>query len=90
MKVIFHNAFYQTYTSDPAAAKGRMEAVVDTIAEKAEFVDAEAATAEQIAAVHSASLIREVTIWGSMGLPLYQQEGQFNRPALGSMSHASA
>ena len=29
MKVIFHEDFYQAYTSDPAAVKGRMEAVVD-------------------------------------------------------------
>ncbi len=27
MKVIFHEDFYQVYTSDPAAAAGRVEAV---------------------------------------------------------------
>ncbi len=28
MKVIFHDDFYSVYTSDPAAAEGRMEAVM--------------------------------------------------------------
>ena len=31
MKVIFHEDFYGVYTSDPAAAAGRMEAVMDVI-----------------------------------------------------------
>ena len=60
MKVIFHEDFYTVYTSDPAAAPGRMEAVVNAIAEEAEYIDAQPATAEQIAAVHSQSLIQEV------------------------------
>mgnify|MGYP001824734502 CR=1 FL=1 len=28
MKVVFHEDFYQVYTGDPAAASGRMEAIV--------------------------------------------------------------
>ncbi len=31
MKVIFHESFYQVYASDPAAASGRMEAVMEVI-----------------------------------------------------------
>jgi len=31
MKVVFHEDFNQVYTSDPAAAAGRMESIVETI-----------------------------------------------------------
>jgi hypothetical protein len=31
MKVFFHDDFYRVYTDDPAAAPGRMEAVMDVI-----------------------------------------------------------
>jgi len=61
MKVVFHKDFYPSYTSDPAAAQGRMEAVVDAISGEAEFVEATPATAEQIAAVHSPTLVQEVS-----------------------------
>jgi len=30
-KVIFHDNFCQVYTSDPAAAEGRMEAIVEVL-----------------------------------------------------------
>lgn len=53
MKVIFHEDFYQVYTSDPAAAPGRMEAIVDEIGEIAEFVSAREATEAEILAVHT-------------------------------------
>jgi len=68
MKVVFHNDFYQTYTSDPAAAKGRMEAVVDVISKEADFVNAQPATAEQISSVHGSALIQEVTDLGLYGI----------------------
>jgi len=53
MKVVFHEAFYQVYTSDPAAAAGRMEAVMEVVAPQVELVTAEPASEEDIAAVHS-------------------------------------
>ena len=43
MKVVFHEDFYQVYTSDPAAASGRIESVVETIEPSVEFVPAEPA-----------------------------------------------
>ncbi len=61
MKVIFHDDFYQVYTSDPAAAPGRLEAVVEVIAPEVEFLTAESASVEDIAAVHTASLIGRVS-----------------------------
>ena len=60
MKVIFHDDFYQVYTSDPAAAAGRMEAVVDVIGRNVEFVDAQPASEEDIAAVHTEAHIAHV------------------------------
>jgi acetoin utilization deacetylase AcuC-like enzyme len=60
MKVVFHEDFYQVYTSDPAAAAGRMEAVVDAIGPRAEFVPAKTATASQISLVHTPQHIESV------------------------------
>ncbi|MDY6905571.1 MAG: histone deacetylase family protein [Thermodesulfobacteriota bacterium] len=60
MKVFFHEDFYQVYTSDPAAAKGRMEAVVKTIEPWVEMVSAEPADHDDVAAVHSPLHIRHV------------------------------
>ena len=60
MKVVFHEDFYQVYTGDPAAASGRMEAVVETIELHVEFVSAEPAFRQHIAAVHSAMYIQHV------------------------------
>ena len=53
MKVVFHDDFYRVYTSDPAAAAGRMEAVMEVIMPHAEMVTAEPALTGDIAAVHS-------------------------------------
>jgi len=53
MKMVFHEAFYQVYTSDPAAAAGRMEAVMEVAVPQVELVTAEPASEDDIAAVHS-------------------------------------
>ena len=53
MKVIFHEDFYQVYTSDPASAPGRIEAVVEVIRPHVEFVPAVPASEEDILAVHT-------------------------------------
>ncbi|MBW1713999.1 MAG: histone deacetylase family protein, partial [Deltaproteobacteria bacterium] len=37
MKVVFHEDFYQVYTSDPAAAAGRLEAVMAVIGPQVEI-----------------------------------------------------
>jgi acetoin utilization deacetylase AcuC-like enzyme len=60
MKVFFHEDFYQAYTSDPAAATGRMEAIVEIIERSVEFVNAQPASEEDIAAVHTAAHIAHV------------------------------
>ena len=53
MKVIFHEDFYQVYSSDPASAPGRMEAIVDVIASSVDFIQAEPALDSDIAEVHT-------------------------------------
>ena len=60
MKVVFHEDFYQVYTGDPAAASGRMEAMVKAVEPHDEFVAAEPALRQQIAAVHTEPHIQRV------------------------------
>jgi acetoin utilization deacetylase AcuC-like enzyme len=60
MKVVFHEDFKHVYTSDPAAASGRMETIVETIEPYVEFVPAEPAVREHIAAIHTDMQIQKV------------------------------
>ena len=60
MKVIYHEDFNQSYCSDPAAAPGRIEAVVKAISNRVTFVPAVPANMEDIAAVHTKSHINRV------------------------------
>jgi acetoin utilization deacetylase AcuC-like enzyme len=60
MKVIFHETFYDVYTSDPASAEGRMEAIVDVIGSSVDLVTAEPAAESQIALAHSEAHVRDV------------------------------
>ena len=60
MKIVFHPDFYQIYTSDPAAALGRMESIVAAISGHYEFIEPRAATEDDIAAVHTSSHIEHV------------------------------
>ena len=60
MKVIFHDNFYGVYTSDPAAAVGRMEAVMEVVESHVDFIKAEAASEADIAAIHTKAHIEHV------------------------------
>lgn len=60
MKVVFHEDFYQVYTSDPAAAAGRMESVIQAIEDKVELVPAVPAPEEDLKAVHTGAHIESV------------------------------
>ena len=71
MKVVFHDDFYQVYTSDPASAPGRMEAIVEEIEHDVEFMMAVAASEDDIARVHDKTHIDSV-----------RQEGLFSISAL--------
>ncbi|MBN1847486.1 MAG: histone deacetylase family protein [Deltaproteobacteria bacterium] len=60
MKVIFHEDFYKVYTGDPAAAPGRIEAVMEVISSKVEIIQAKPALEEDIATVHTSEHIQRV------------------------------
>ncbi len=60
MKVIFHPRFYEVYTSDPAAAKGRMEAIVKMIEKDYEFLEPKPASERDIERVHGRQHIQSV------------------------------
>jgi|YelNatPaOPRAMG01_1025707.scaffolds.fasta_scaffold04651_5 acetoin utilization deacetylase AcuC-like enzyme len=53
MKIIFHERFYDVYAREPAAAPGRMEAIVSALGQEMPFINAEPATEEDIALVHT-------------------------------------
>ena len=75
MKVIFHKDFYDPYTSDPAAAAGRMEAVIEVIESEVEFVTAEPAVEEDIAAVHRLDHVEFVRSRGLYSISALAAEG---------------
>ncbi len=71
MKVIYSHSFYPVYTSDPAAAAGRIEAVMNALPGDTELVEAEPATEIQIGLAHTTEHIETV-----------RQEGLYDIAAL--------
>ncbi len=64
MKVYFHEAFYQVYTADPAAAAGRMEAVVSALEGDVDFETIRPADETDILRVHSQRHLERVRAEG--------------------------
>ncbi len=60
MKVIYSHSFYPVYTSDPAAAEGRIEAVMNALPRGVELIEAEPATEAQIGLAHTPEHIESV------------------------------
>ncbi len=60
MKVVFHEEFFSVYTSDPAAARSRLEPVVRAIEDQVEFIEAVPADEADIRAVHTERHIESV------------------------------
>lgn len=60
MRIVFHEAFYAVYASDPAADHGRMESIMKVIEPSVEVVQATAATTDQIRAVHTEAHLERV------------------------------
>ena len=83
MKAIFHEDFYEVYTSDPAAAAGRMEAVMDVIESRADFIKAEAASEADIAAVHTKGHIDHVKGQGLYSIAALAAGGAIQTATLG-------
>jgi len=83
MKVIFHQDFYQVYTSDPAAAAGRMEAVMEVIEPRVKFVTAEPAEEADIAAAHTGAHIEHVKGMGLYAVAALAAGGAIQAAASG-------
>ena len=90
MKVIFHKDFYQVYTSDPAAAAGRMEAIVEAIGPEWDFIDAEPASREDIEAVHQRYHVEAVTASGLFDISALAAGGAIQAATLGLTEPAFA
>ncbi len=65
MKVYTHDDFLDVYTREPAAAKGRIESIMEAIRAEVSFDEALTAGGDDILAVHTKSHVQSVT---SMGL----------------------
>lgn len=101
MKVIFHEDFFQVYTSDPASSGGRMEAIVEVIKPEVDFVTAEPASEADIAAAHTLDHINHIRASGLYTIASLAAGGAIqtariglNEPAFGLIRppghHASA
>ena len=60
MKVIFHHRFYDVYTADPAAARGRMEAMVTALEGHYDFIEPQPASAADLERVHGKAHIQRI------------------------------
>jgi acetoin utilization deacetylase AcuC-like enzyme len=83
MKVVFHRAFYDVYSDDPAAAAGRMEAIISAIEPYAEFVQARPATEAEIAAVHTPEHIERIRRMGLYDIAALAAGGAVQAATLG-------
>jgi acetoin utilization deacetylase AcuC-like enzyme len=83
VKAIFHEDFYEVYTSDPAASAGRMEAVIEVIKPHVEFVTAEPASEEDIAVIHTRSHIEYVKSGGLYPIAALAAGGAIQAATLG-------
>jgi len=83
MKVIFHEDFYQVYTSDPASAEGRMEAVMEVIQPHVEFVETEPASEADITTVHTKAHVEHVRNCGLYPIASLAAGGAIQAAAIG-------
>lgn len=83
MRVIFHEDFYEVYTSDPAAAAGRMEAVMDVVESRVDLIKAEAASEADITAVHTKTHIDYVKGEGLYSISALAAGGAIQAATLG-------
>jgi acetoin utilization deacetylase AcuC-like enzyme len=83
MKVIFHDDFFDVYTSDPAAEPGRMEAVIDVIKSHVEIVKAEPASEQDLLAVHTKAHVEHVKAMGLYPIGALAAGGAIQAATLG-------
>ncbi|MEW6264896.1 MAG: histone deacetylase family protein [Thermodesulfobacteriota bacterium] len=83
MKVVFHSDFYRVYTTDPAAAPGRMESVIQVIKDQVALVEAVPASEQDILAVHTPAHLAEVRREGLFDIAALAAGGAIQAAALG-------
>jgi len=83
MKLVFHEDFYEVYTSDPAAAAGRLEAVMNVVGPRVEVVDAVPASETDIAAVHTRTQVDHVKRQGLYPISALAAGGAIQAATLG-------
>lgn len=60
MKVVYHEDYHEVYSSDPASAPGRIQAVEIALRGKVTFIEPVTATREDILRVHTPEHVRSV------------------------------
>jgi acetoin utilization deacetylase AcuC-like enzyme len=60
MKIIFHERFYEVYTTDPAAASGRMEAITEVLGKDFPLITPSPARDEDLTLVHTAAHVERI------------------------------
>jgi len=90
MKIIFHKNFYSVYTSDPAAAAGRMEAAIKPLKNNFDILEAAPAEPRDIEAVHSASHIAHVRQLGLYNMAALAAGGAVQAAVIGLKEPAFA
>jgi len=60
MKVVYHEDYNEVYSSDPASASGRIQAVEMALRGKVTFVEPSTATKEDILKIHTPDHVRSV------------------------------
>ena len=92
MKIVFHERFYEEYASDPAAADGRMEAIVKALGGDFEFLTPSPASEKDLTLVHTPDQIErikrlrhtyEVALLSAGGAILTSQIAWKGEPAFG-------
>ncbi len=83
MKVVFHADFCQVYTDDPAAAAGRMEAILSVIEPYVEWVEARPAAEVEILAVHTPAHVERIRRMGLYDIAALAAGGAIQAAALG-------
>jgi acetoin utilization deacetylase AcuC-like enzyme len=92
MKVVFHERFYEEYASDPAAAEGRMEAIIRELSGEFEFLTPSPASGKDLLLVHTPDQIErikrsrhtyEVALLSAGGAILASQTAWKGQPAFG-------
>jgi acetoin utilization deacetylase AcuC-like enzyme len=90
MKVVFHEDFYKCYTSDPAAAPGRMESIMTVVGPQAEIVPAVPALDKDILAVHTKGHFEDVKMQGLLHLSSLAAGGALQAARIGLSEPAFA